>query len=1364
MKLLPWLFLLLCMGGVIWFGRDFVHNAEIGPEDLLASARGRMEATEADPDRARRELNLALSLIEPGERIELVGEILLERARILRKEGNPTAAATDLQTVLQLGLGDEIPVRMELAWVDFSRGELESAEAQVEVIHQQVPSHSSAHLMLAQADYERLDAVRTSVHEQLRKLLPTEAADALLPDIERALLGDLDDPQRSAGTRRLELELCLEDEEEAAGILLALDEGCLLAGQAREHLIRSMDAAIQPRAVQLLSKNFVDAGHPTYAVDLGLAAMAHENVAISAGVLQVLAQALGDLNRPRAATSIAAQAVSIDGEAVPIQPDFLPVWCEILYQGEEWQRLRAIAQQMAAVFSNGPARKEERDSANFYLGIARRNLDEAALADTSLRAYVSASPDEPVVGALGVALRALAEIAAERGEEDFQLKYLLDATVANPEGPGTAWRALASIQLKRSGQSGRAMASMAKAMEVDPGLVLEVEPEWRELGENLLAAAGRDIELERLTLLRQARLIPFEQESSFVLLRLAEAHFAAPRMDGVLATTAVLLDDLPHFAPAIDLRIEALTRLGRTAEALELRLQRIEAGGDVEEHLLDLRERIRTGDLQGAQLYRAMRLDPGNTGRWVFATQMLELGKAAVALRAFRDAGADELSAGSQLLAARSEAASGKLQNALKRLEPLFADPASASEALLIAIEGTLVARRDPQLAKLLKQLPEDVALDPEPALEAVDALLEVGQSAGALQVLARLDSLPETRSGEVLLRMAAAHMRLGSRVNSAEAIERAGAWFGDGRVQLARVLQSVEFVDWTDVPLRVQQLRDTDLELTELSAAILSALEERLDEALALALDGEFAHPQEPLWVLLRLAVQSLRAEPLAIPTDLGPKGRTDAELALAGNERNPRDPRLLLGAMLALEDPVWRAWAAGALDGLRPQDTWSTLILARLQNEAGDYEGASARLAELLELRPGFLPGWVELEEALLGQFGRRDHPELLQARAREALVRTENEGLDEPDALAQADRLTVKAQAQLQKGNLEKATESLRNALALAPDNLGTLQLATTVLIARGDWVGGATSYLRFLQLVEGEERHEALPQLIQIVERGLDVKGLSPVQARFLLDSIEELAPEDPAPPVAIARLDLIEFAERPRLASVRAFAHLDAFRERSDGRPLESLRDGATQEWVALIGRLDPIEAERLVLEELAKDPTEFGLWRALGEVLTVQERQPEALELYDILLQMGPDPEVLLATAELLADAGTDRGRVEALLGQVVQSGARAANDPGAELISAKARLNAGPQSFPGGLQILERLWNGRKKLPAPLVPKLAGLYGMALVRGADPAARGRAREVLEQRLASPSEPLENALLRAMLALSDRIPNPEPAP
>ena len=299
---------------------------------------------------------------------------------------------------------------------------------------------------------------------------------------------------------------------------------------------------------------------------------------------------------------------------------------------------------------------------------------------------------------------------------------------------------------------------------------------------------------------------------------------------------------------------------------------------------------------------------------------------------------------------------------------------------------------------------------------------------------------------------------------------------------------------------------------------------------------------------------------------------------------------------------------------------------------------------------------------------------------------------------------------------------------------------------------------------MQLVDGEERHLALPQLIEVIELGRELGGLSFVQARFLLESLRDLALDDPAPPVALARLELIEAAESPRLASVRAFAHLDAFRERTDSRPLEALRHGATQEWVALVGRLDPIEAERLVLAELASDPTDFGLWRSLGQALTVQERQPEALELYDILLEMGPDPKVLLAAAGLLAEAGTDRPQVETLLAQVAQSGTRAANDPEAELISAKASLNEGPQSFPVGLQVLDRLWVGRKKLPAEIVPQLAGLYGTALVRGADPAARGRARQVLEHRLGAPSRPLENVLMRAMLELADQIPKPQPAP
>lgn len=1393
MKHLHWLLLLIAVGSVAGLVRLVRTNVALGPEDYLERGRSMLASEDPDTEGARREFDRALALNrEAGGDPVLEAAVLLERGLMYEKRGMLPSARADF-SVLADGVDDLAPedrpklpngnpvnrvsMLLRLSGLELSAKEFEAAEAWANEVLGDQPEHSWGLTLRGRSFVNRAE----QSFEHVQEFIDAGLHDALAEVAHRLALLAVHAPvSESERYARIEEFLGLFDERhqaESAEVIEQLDLASEYMAEARTSFAESFRRSPAPFALYEITRSYLNAEHPELVLDVGLAAIRHEEAAANTRAMQVISQALLRVGRPDAAMRIVEQAVPIEG-TLELDDTFLPTWAQILHANESWARLRRVGEQMGRRFAKGVIYQAERDAAAFYQGIAAYRMGLVNAAHEQLSGYVRDDALEPFPGAKAEARAAMASIVGGNGNaagELFHLRKSLLPNLEQPPGRGKAELAQAWTRLTELYEAGNyegpvVHGAYTNALRFSREPAPELYARWRELGEEHLARIGRDARILASSLERQGRWVRAEAEEPYEDFRLAEVWLERGELAGVLDAARRFLKRYPHFGPAEELMQEAYRRSNRPQELADLLLGRLREDLANIENFRELRRLKSAGDLSPDQVFELMAADAQVTGSLAMAEQLIPRGRADLAVRGLEAAPTDDLGSEGAVLLARAEIALGRFDAALAHVESVPLEDPRFTQALDLRVEAALQSRDKAALQRVLDQLVEVQNFELNAALGVVDRLLANRTADSALALLRRLDQLPEGRGAEVLSRLTVAELMGGDLDAASQALARAEAYREDGFAQLGRVLLAVEARSWSRLPVLVRELRDAELSLAgdagldPLREAVLAALEERLAEAVGRAQEGLATQPDEPLWGLVLGAIEELLGRPVNAPGPLGRDGQKQTALFLGGTPKSPRDARQCLAALVTFGYPEWELWGRAQLLEQEAESSgvlWPGYLTARLEQRAGSLEVARNRLRPLSKRFPDCVPVWQLLEDVAYGIHGRLEHPELLGYRAGRAAA----EGAASSDAHVMD--LLVLAETLERNGELSKALDRARDAVARDPQSdLAHLRFAQ--LCARQQlWSEAIENYGVLFELAEPELSQGYLPEFISAVDHGLESSEVDLGSVTLLLESLATRLPSEPLLAARLAALEFDRLPDNPLLAGSRAVAYLERFRERTEDVALEDLREGATESWLDLYLAYDRALAENFVRSELGKRPENLELWLMYGRTLEASGRYEEAVEHYETVRRMVPEPRALRRAADILARLGTDHPRVVSYAQRIAAVDGLQTDDPQLRFLLARSRVNGSPTGLDAGVADLVQLWNDRERLPESILDELPTLLLAAILRRGHPADKDLAIEVGEIALAQTKGDLEREAIRAQLNLAlllPRLPDPNARP
>ena len=347
--------------------------------------------------------------------------------------------------------------------------------------------------------------------------------------------------------------------------------------------------------------------------------------------------------------------------------------------------------------------------------------------------------------------------------------------------------------------------------------------------------------------------------------------------------------------------------------------------------------------------------------------------------------------------------------------------------------------------------------------------------------------------------------------------------------------------------------------------------LEDDLPTARERAAQAELQRQNDPIWGLLRAALQTLAGEPIEMSEYFGPDAALETEHFLRGPNDAAHDVRRMIGVLLAQEDPVLHLWAHGELARLPSADygrLWPMFLPLPLRPSLARAAPTQETLEVLTQLYPEFGPAWDRLDRLIVARSDSPDSEEhaALRARRRKALgdqaLHAANVELDQARQAARA-------------GRTRKAVVHALAAQEADPESVEVHWLLGRLYTASGSHERAIESYQLALEHIQPAPdlplTHDALSAFLTAFQRG----GIDADECAKALASVATRLPDDPAVPLERARLELLLDARNPALAVARAYAHIDRFRDMHPETSIDSLRMGSAAACARFLIALDP---------------------------------------------------------------------------------------------------------------------------------------------------------------------------------------------
>ncbi|HUR28163.1 MAG TPA: hypothetical protein VM509_08245 [Planctomycetota bacterium] len=1381
MKVTTWILVTLALIVLCAIGGLMLSGGRADPRDLLESAMRRFNGPEQDTAATLKELELALRSAESDNDGELAADILITRGRVLADAKAYGPARADLERALEHYRPGAVDIEIALVDLDERTGDLQAALARALRITEREPAQLEAwthagHILTRMSE-ERLAELESVCDANLSD---ADAARAL-GYARRAAGMDADDPLRVSQLTGLRSLFTPPDQTDSLRCLLLVDQASAASSRARDALVRSFAGQLDPLAVRAYLDLLSRSGRTQDAVDFGLAVVPQRSINSSPQFMQRIARVLIDAGRPLAAH----EAIDRLNRSSQGGQQFLETWSEALYKAQRWRPLLAVASLMHKA---GDARG--RSIAVFYMGIARSKINQLPGSGKALEIYLATDRIEPFPGALALAWRTLAEDCRAQGQVAKEREALQAAVALEPDQDGSAWLRLFQI-LQEGGPDnlGQAEICLTRALCTLPKRTAELMPTWVDIGRKRMRASGTELELLLADQRKTGHVGPAPEAGPFELFRFAEMHRDAKEPGAAAACARRLLLAYPGFLPALDILGDALRDMSDWDAAAQTWIERFRRDPS-DPFALRRLTRLPPATLTSRQLIELMQLDPENTGRLEVARTLMDEGRAEAALAGLLALPLEPLGDEGVMLASELLIATDKQQDALAMLARLGPQRRASSRAFELRLDAARLAGDEERLLEVVRDPPAGVKLDPAAMIQRVDGMLAHGQVAAARALLTLLDSKTETRTRDVLLRLATIALLDRDAVAVGEALDRAEAFDTRGSVAFGRVLAALESRVYTRLPLDVRALRETPFQPTRAQTAILSILDERQGDARRLIAEGKRQQPKDPHWNLLECALDVLAGKTPDVSAIVDASGADETLYLLRGGDRE-RDPRRLFAHLLALDDPDWRLWAVADYARLAPPvvgSLWATYEVGRGLSAAHFAVQAEKTWRGMLRVWPTFEPAWNGLEQVRLERLKRFDHPDMVRLRAERRRAVGSRPG-------EEAEELLTQAWAQELAGNLGGALDSVRGAVAqdpaLTPAWFKLGQIAHRI----PHWSEALDALKHAVRATDPAANSPVVEELVAVLR---EARAAAPADfpGELVRSELADLAArfsEDPSVALAQARAELDQEDISPAVRVARAYERLDRFRLHLDDqaaihakepafalearafrpetlfaaaagyeprrRSLDTLRPGSTGAWKDFYQSLEPARAEAFVRDELSRRPGNLELWRMLGETLIAQDRRAEATQLFELVARMVPDGQTHRALARLYAEAGADHAKVEASIAAAVTLEGRKA--PDVDLLYARAKsLTSSSAHLQEGVQVLESLWQQRDSAIGRIKDVDIGqLYGTTLVQRAEPADRLLATSLLQEVSAAiTNDRARKNLVDALALLAQQIP------
>ena len=1269
-------------------------------------------------------------------------------ASILSDMGAYPEAQADIMKILRRFRPQDPDYECQLAEIRFQAGEKEQSLKLMRALLRRNPEHGTAWRQRGVYEEAHAQQYLAEACQTASETLLTTEAERTVALLHEIAARDHSDPERVSLLTEVRETFLPRFEQPLLTVLDKVDLASTHFTNARYSLASSFAERFDTDAVNSFLRLNRAAGREDLAADFGVATLNHPDLAGDYRILATLFETLESVGRTE---QLHRLLLGIDWQRIDGDLDFFVDGCRALYQAGEWKILaQGGVPRMTRL--GGPI---ETSYMNFYAGMAMAGVRNGEQAQRRLEPYLKQRVShEPVPGALGTAGLTLARILREQGSP--QERWALErAVLYSPYADPEAYLRLVELQLRDKNISfGIPEDRWTRAMSLMPERTEELMPRWAELGSQALTARGRDLETIMKRLRESGASIPATDTGPWALFRLGEMHLEEERPLGAMKVAKELLERYPGLLPALDLAIESHLDRNQIAPAAELILERLVAvGRDLKttEYLAALGE----NPFEEQQMLEMMLADPTRTGRLTLARHLLDSGDADRALRALQRETVTAPIPEARLATAEALYELRRYDEAVEILRGLVDDPQLGGQAAVRLMLALFGAKDRDGLTAVVEEHLATAATSPQSVLEVIDLFLATGREGLADLILAKLDDEPETRSGEVLWRMALSAALQDDVLGALEALERAQAYLPDGRVELARLVFAIDSRDWTALPELVAELRETRYKPSPLTNTILTVLEERLDAASAMAESGMQQNPHSPDWAIVLAADRLLDGRPFELPSYFGPDIIEPTTRLLRGYGEIARDPRELLGFMLATDLPNWEIWCYKRTTRREDEvgdEPWSTFLRSRTLQDLGRVEAAEKGFKFLTLRHRQFGPAWDVYEAMRRAAYpGDRWAPEVVELR--QLRLQSLGEEASGTPLEVQVDRAATQAAI----GRYASARGILRAALEEAgPDAVHGRDLLARCYAELGDLSEASSDYLRACEALPGGTDHGMVAEFIAFLEQpGRPGRELEPEEIDFALERLYQRFPHDPLVSLTQARRLLLE-DDGPELTMGFASNRLRALRDRAGSRPLDSLRAGSALAWTRFLLQFSPEQAEALVREELVLTPGNLELWLALAECIRARGRTDDALDVYRRLVEMSDDHQAHLALAWMLADGGAPPSEIQTHLRASVREGA--APSARTTFIRLRSNVQSPETSISVTIKALTDLWNKREEIAdeVPLNELGMTLAGALILRGTR-ADEAQLYGVIEQLADASTDTYERDVLRGMGSLASIV-------